>query len=150
MKGISKLIGYGLAVSFFTLILITPTFVIQIQLAYASGDGDNDGGDIDDSDSGTNNNGGSSDSGYSVTVSIGSHPFGNEWSYIWVKTEDGYRDNIRLQTAGDPSYTFDIPPGYGDSIQVCASSAIVAPSNCRTFSAGEDIDVELEVEGLLD
>ena len=92
----------------------------------------------------------SSGGGYSVTVSIGSHPFGNEWSYIWVETEDGYRDNARLSTAVDPSYTFDIPPGYGDSINVCASSAIVAPSNCRNFSAGEDIDVELDVEGLLD
>jgi hypothetical protein len=91
-----------------------------------------------------------SSGGYSVTVSIGSHPLGNEWSYIWVETEDGYRDNIRLATAGNPSYTFDIHPGYGDSIRVCASSAIVAPSNCRTFSAGEDIDVELDVEGLLD
>jgi hypothetical protein len=41
-----------------------------------------------------------SSGGYSVTVSIGSHPLGNEWSYIWVETEDGYRDNIRLATAG--------------------------------------------------
>jgi hypothetical protein len=89
-------------------------------------------------------------SGYSVTVSIGSHPFGNKWSYIWVETEDGYEDNIRLSTAGDPSYTFEIPPGYGDSVKVCASSAIVAPSNCRVFSAGQDISVTLDVEGLLD
>jgi C4-dicarboxylate-specific signal transduction histidine kinase len=35
MKGITKFIPYGLAKSFFTLILITSTFVIQIQLAYA-------------------------------------------------------------------------------------------------------------------
>jgi hypothetical protein len=92
----------------------------------------------------------SSGSGYSVTVSIGNHPFGNKWSYISIETEDGYEDNIRLATAGNPSYTFDIPPGYGDSVEVCASSAIVAPNNCRTFSAGEDISVELDVEGLLD
>jgi hypothetical protein len=35
MKGITKFIAYGLAMSFFTLILITSTFAIQIQLAYA-------------------------------------------------------------------------------------------------------------------
>lgn len=35
MKGIIKCIAYGLATSFFTLIIITPTFAIQIQLAYA-------------------------------------------------------------------------------------------------------------------
>src|SRR5215207_7393629 len=36
MIGIPKLIGY-LAMSFFTLILITSAFAIQIQLAYAGG-----------------------------------------------------------------------------------------------------------------
>jgi hypothetical protein len=35
MKGITKFIAYGLAMSFFTLILITSTFAIQIQLAYS-------------------------------------------------------------------------------------------------------------------
>jgi hypothetical protein len=35
MKGIIKCIAYGLATSFFTLIIITSTFAIQIQLAYA-------------------------------------------------------------------------------------------------------------------
>jgi hypothetical protein len=35
MKGITKFNTYGLAMSFFTLILITSTFAIQIQLAYA-------------------------------------------------------------------------------------------------------------------
>ena len=35
MKGITKFIAYSLAMSFFTLILITSTFAIQIQLAYA-------------------------------------------------------------------------------------------------------------------
>ncbi len=35
MKGITKFIAYGLAMSFFTLILIMSTFAIQIQLAYA-------------------------------------------------------------------------------------------------------------------
>jgi hypothetical protein len=35
MKGIAKFNTYGLAMSFFTLILITSTFAIQIQLAYA-------------------------------------------------------------------------------------------------------------------
>jgi hypothetical protein len=35
MTGTSKLIQYGLAISFFTLMLITSTFAIQIQLAYA-------------------------------------------------------------------------------------------------------------------
>jgi co-chaperonin GroES (HSP10) len=35
MKGITKFIAYGLAMSFFTLILITSTFAIRIQLAYA-------------------------------------------------------------------------------------------------------------------
>lgn len=37
MMGIPKLIGYSLAVLFFTLILVTSTFVTQIQLAYAGG-----------------------------------------------------------------------------------------------------------------
>jgi hypothetical protein len=35
VKGITKFIAYGLAMSFFTLILIMSTFAIQIQLAYA-------------------------------------------------------------------------------------------------------------------
>jgi hypothetical protein len=35
MTGTSKLIQYGLAISFFTLMLITSTFAMQIQLAYA-------------------------------------------------------------------------------------------------------------------
>ena len=35
MKGITKFIQYGLAISFFTLMLITSTFAMQIQLAYA-------------------------------------------------------------------------------------------------------------------
>jgi len=91
-----------------------------------------------------------SSAAYSVTVNIGTHPFGNKWSYITIETEDGCSDGGRLPTAGDPSATFDIPAGCGESVQVCASSAIVAPNNCRTFSAGEDIDVELDVEGLLD
>lgn len=92
----------------------------------------------------------STDSGYSVTVSISDHPFGNQYSYIWIETEDGWKDNARLATAGDPSLTFHIPPGYGDTIRVCASSAIIAPSNCRSFNAGEDFSVRLDVEGLLD
>ena len=37
MKGIPRLIGYGLALSFFTLTLVTSTFTTQIQLAYAGG-----------------------------------------------------------------------------------------------------------------
>jgi hypothetical protein len=115
-----------------------------------SSDGGDDGRDTDGSNSGTNNNGGGSDSGYSVTVNIGDHPFGNKWSYIEVETEDGCSNSDTLPTAGDPSLTFDIPANCGDSIQVCAKSAIVAPYNCRTFSAGEDIYVELDVEGLLD
>jgi hypothetical protein len=61
----------------------------------------------------------------------------------------GWRDNARLATAGDPSLTFHTPPGYGDTIRVCASSAIIAPSNCRTFDAGEDFRVRLEVEDYL-
>jgi hypothetical protein len=91
-----------------------------------------------------------SSSGYSVTVSIGSHPFGNEYSYIRVETENGCNNSDTLPTAGDPSLTFDIPADCGDSVQICAKSALVAPSNCQTFPAGEDIDVELDVEGLLD
>ncbi|MGH9987193.1 MAG: hypothetical protein ACRD8W_24870, partial [Nitrososphaeraceae archaeon] len=92
----------------------------------------------------------STDSGYRVTVSIGDHPFGNQYSYIWIETADGWRDNARLATAGDPSLTFHIPLGYGDTIRVCGSSAIIAPSNCRSFDAGEDFSVRLDVEGLLD
>jgi hypothetical protein len=38
MIGIPKLIGYGLTVSFFTLIIVMSTLVTQTQLAYA---GDN-------------------------------------------------------------------------------------------------------------
>src|SRR5215211_6341228 len=37
MIGIPKLIGYGLSMSFFTLMLTTSTLAIQIQLAYAGG-----------------------------------------------------------------------------------------------------------------
>ena len=88
----------------------------------------------------------STESGYSVTVSIGDHPFGNEYSYIDIDTENGWKDSIRLATAGDPSYTFHVPPGYGDSVWVCAKSAILASWNCETFYAGEDIYVTLDVD----
>jgi hypothetical protein len=37
MIGIPKLVGYGLSMSFFTLMLTTSTLAIQIQLAYAGG-----------------------------------------------------------------------------------------------------------------
>jgi desulfoferrodoxin (superoxide reductase-like protein) len=91
----------------------------------------------------------STESGYSVTVNIGEHPFGNKHSYIWIETEDGWKDSVKLATAGDPSYTFEVPAGYGDSVQVCASSAIVALNHCQTFTAGEDFYIELDVPALL-
>ena len=59
------------------------------------------------------------DSEYDATVSIGKHPFGNEFSYIRIITENGYKDSIRLLTRGDPSYTFHVPPGYGDTRSLC-------------------------------
>ncbi|MGC1134808.1 MAG: hypothetical protein WA941_18415 [Nitrososphaeraceae archaeon] len=90
------------------------------------------------------------DSGYRITVSIGDHPFGNQYSYIGIETEDGWNDNARLATAGDPSVTFHVPPGYGDTVKICASSAIIAPSTCVTRNAGEDINERLDVRGLLD
>jgi hypothetical protein len=91
----------------------------------------------------------STESGYSVTVSIGKHPFGNEYSYSWIETEDGWRDSVILPilpTARAPQWTFKVPAGYGDSVRVCAASALVAPSNCQTFYAGEDIYVTLDVD----
>ena len=88
----------------------------------------------------------STESGYSVTVGIGKHPFGNEYSYSWIETEDGWRDSVILPTARDPQWTFQVPAGYGDSVRVCAASALVAPSNCQTFYAGEDIYVTLDVD----
>ena len=44
MIGIPRLVGYSLAVSFFTFILVISTFAMQIQLAYAGDKSSNESG----------------------------------------------------------------------------------------------------------
>jgi hypothetical protein len=82
--------------------------------------------------------------GYSLTVNVPSHPFGESSVNIQIRTENGYTQSVNVGTAGGTSYTFNIPADQGNSVQVCVYTGfgIVRGQNCRTWTAnGNDITV---------
>ena len=92
---------------------------------------------------GTNNNDGQP--GYLLTVYITSHPFGTSTVGISITTEDGYTDQANIPTAGNPSWTFNIPPNQGNSVQVCVNSGAQSEENCHTYKAsGANMTVAIQ------
>ena len=103
--------------------------------------GDNDGSDRESSDYS------SSSSGYSLTVTITSHPFGASTVDIDILTENGYSDSKKVSTAGGATTTFDIPPNQGDSVRVRADAGLLHFENCKRFTSdGDDKSVSLSAE----
>ena len=103
--------------------------------AYSSSGTSDIGGNNDDDNESPNNDGensdgvnqfsssGGSQSGYQLTVNVPSHPFGKSSVSIYITTENGHKDSktktVSKSTAGDPSWTFNIPPNQRDTIGVC-------------------------------
>jgi hypothetical protein len=114
---------------------------------------DNSGGTSDNSSSSTNNNNNQGttsqgQSGYSITVNVNTHGFGKDRVNIGVTTENGYSANQEVLTAGEASWTFNIPPNQGNSIQVCVGQGLIG-ANCQKFTAsGGDISVSMGASGL--
>ena len=86
-------------------------------------------------------------SGYSLTVNVPSHPFGDNSVNISITTENGYKRTISVGTAGgEPSYTFDIPAGQGNNVEVCVYTGlgIMRGENCKMYTVtGSDMTVSL-------
>jgi hypothetical protein len=86
-------------------------------------------------------------SGYSLTVNVPSHPFGDSSVNIDITTANGYKRSISVSTAGgEPSYTFDIPAGQGNSVEVCVYTGlgIMRGQNCQIYTVtGSDMAVSL-------
>jgi hypothetical protein len=103
-----------------------------------SSNGGNDDGEESSSSSG-------SESGYQFTVNVPSHPFGKPSVDISITTENGHRDSKTVSTAGNPSWTFDIPPNQGDSVEVCVDSGLLTAWDCKKYSVsgGGDRTVSL-------
>jgi uncharacterized membrane protein len=102
-----------------------------------------DGSGSSGGSNGSGNRGGGQ-SGYSLTVNVPSHPFGESSVNIQIRTENGYTQSVNVGTAGGTSYTFNIPADQGNSVQVCVYTGfgIVRGQNCRTWTAnGNDITV---------
>ena len=82
--------------------------------------------------------------GYLLTVYVPSHPFGTSTVGISITTEDGYTDQANIPTAGNPSWTFNIPPNQGNSVQVCVNSGALSQENCHTYKvSGANMTVAL-------
>jgi hypothetical protein len=82
--------------------------------------------------------------GYLLTVYVTSHPFGTSTVGISITTEDGYTDQANIPTAGNPSWTFNIPPNQGNSVQVCVNSGALSQENCHTYKvSGANMAVAL-------
>jgi hypothetical protein len=83
-------------------------------------------------------------SGYSLTVNVPYHPFGHAWVYIWMKTANGYEDSRRVGTAGGTSWTFNVPPNQGHTVEACVSASLLSSNNCQRFIvSGHDMEVSL-------
>lgn len=85
-------------------------------------------------------------SGYSLTVTVPDHPFSKSAVDIYITTENGYKDNAKVSTAtaGDPSWTFTIPPNQGNLVEVCVDSGLISLRNCQKYTTnGDDISVSL-------
>ena len=59
------------------------------------------------------------DSCYKLTVNVPHHSFGDPGVNINITTENGYTDHVKVSTAGQPSWTFNIPADLGGSVRVC-------------------------------
>jgi hypothetical protein len=82
--------------------------------------------------------------GYLLTVNVLSHPFGTSTIGISITTEDGYTDQANIPTAGNPSWTFNIPPNQGSSVQVCVNSGALSEENCHIYkTTGSAMSVSL-------
>ena len=81
-----------------------------------------------------NSNTVSTQRGYLLTVNVPSHPFGKSTIGIFITTEDGYTDHVYIPTAGNPSWTFKIPPNQGNSVQVCVNSGPQSKENCHFYN----------------
>jgi hypothetical protein len=56
--------------------------------------------------------------GYSLTVNVLSHPFGDSSVNIDITTANGVQKICNCKySRPQPSYTFDIPPNEGNSVQ---------------------------------
>jgi hypothetical protein len=94
--------------------------------------------------SGIGNNNNVGQPGYSLTVNVPSHPFGTSTVGISITTENGYTNQANVPTAGNPSWTFNIPPNQGNSVQVCVNSGALSQENCHTYkTTGTDMSVSL-------
>jgi hypothetical protein len=83
---------------------------------------------------------------YRFTVNVPSHPFGTSTVGISIITANGYTDQENVPTAGDSSYTFNIPINQGNSAEVCFNSGTISGGldNCRTYEiTGNDMSVSL-------
>lgn len=70
---------------------------------------------------------------YLLTIYVTSHPFGTSTVGISITTENGYTDQANIPTAGNPSWTFSIPPNQGNSVQVCVNSGALSKENCHMY-----------------
>jgi hypothetical protein len=119
----------------------TDEFMDGYDSGFNSCSGDNDGSERASSD------GSSSSSGYSLTVTVTSHPFGASAVDIDILTENGYRDSKKVSTAGDATASFDIPSNQGTSVEVCVDAGLLHFENCKKYTAnGDDMSVSLSAE----
>src|ERR1051326_5535304 len=82
--------------------------------------------------------------GYLLTVDVPSHPFGTSTIGISITTENGYTDQANIPTAGNPSWTFNVPPNQGNSVQVCVNSGALSQENCHIYkTTGSAMSVSL-------
>ena len=79
---------------------------------------------------------------YSFTVHVPSHEFGATAISIFIKTANGYTDQQDVSTGtGDISWTFNVPPNQGDTIQVCVHTAgilNVIGQNCKYRTVNQE------------
>jgi hypothetical protein len=82
---------------------------------------------------------------YRLTVTVPAHLFGYPTVDISVVTENGYVENQEyVPTAGGASYTFNIPPNQGNSVQVCVSISAGNLKHCVTYKTnGKNKSVQL-------
>jgi hypothetical protein len=119
----------------------TDEFMDGYDNGFDSCSGDNDGSERASSDDS------SSSSGYSLTVTVTSHPFGTSTVGIDILTENGYSDTKQVSTTGGATTTFDIPPNQGDSVRVCVDAGLLHFENCKRFTSdGDDKSVSLSAE----
>lgn len=88
-----------------------------------------------------------SNNGYSLTVNIVSHAFGNPTVNVEAKTANGNYDQTYSVNIQNPSVSFSIPPDSGPSVQVCVTNSGIIGSltgRCQIFDAsGSDMTVNM-------